>query len=56
MKKNASTISLLLLFSAIILSGCVSAPFGSPLGVLYTDIKSPLDTDLSNTNLGTKVG
>ena len=56
MKKNASMIRLLLLFSAIILSGCVSAPFVPPLGVAYTDIRSPLDTDLSDTNLGSKVG
>ena len=56
MKRLTSTTILLLLFSMIILSGCVSAPFVPPLGVAYTDITSPLDTDLTDTRLGSKVG
>ena len=56
MKKVLITKLIILMTSLIIFSGCVSAPFVPPLGVAYTNIKSPLDTDLGETQLGSKVG
>ncbi len=42
----------------LLTSGCAYyvAPFVPPLGVAYTNVTAPLDTDLGDTRLGTKSG
>lgn len=40
----------------ILLSGCLVAPVIPPTGILYTDIKAPLDYDQSASKTGAKTG
>lgn len=51
--KLAAILSILFLST-----GCVGidAPFKPPLGLLYTDIKAPLKTDMKGTNFNTNDG
>src|SRR5262249_445930 len=37
-------------------SGCMVAPVVPPIGIVYTGMTVPLDTDLTSTELGTKQG
>jgi hypothetical protein len=37
-------------------SGCMVAPVVPPIGIVYTGMTAPLDTDLAATELGSKQG
>ena len=40
----------------ILLSGCLVAPVIPPIGIIYSDIKAPLDYDQSASKTGSKKG
>jgi len=42
--------------ACLLLTGCITAPFQPPVGILYSDTKAPLQLDYDNTDLGHKVG
>lgn len=47
----------LVLLSVLILNGCsYMAPVMPPQGALYASFKAPLDTNVENTDMGTKTG
>jgi hypothetical protein len=48
--------ALLALGGTMLLQGCYSAPVVPPIGIVYTDIHAPLDTDANATPVTSKSG
>lgn len=42
--------------ACVMLSGCLVAPVIPPVGIIYSDIKAPLDHDFSGETVGTRSG
>jgi hypothetical protein len=51
-----SMVCLLALVLCLGVIGCYSAPVKPPCGVVFSDIKAPLDPDVNKTELGAKMG
>lgn len=48
--------ALLAISGTMLLQGCYSAPVMPPIGIVYTEIQAPLDTDFNATPIPAKSG
>jgi hypothetical protein len=50
------TLGVGLIASVLLLTGCYYSPVVPPIGVVFSDVKAPMDTELDSTDMGTKSG